>query len=271
MDLKEILKKEERNSDHIYLYKEENGWYAYEQSAFYCYSLLGIVDVGWLLSSPRDAGSMIIRVHISNMDKLFGNPLLKLLTKSNTECVILCRNFCRGFHYWRDEQETNSSYFFIRNEPQLKNNGNDNAWLGVLFNQNCKTKEMNTAQQNETPIIDHIYDPLSQRHDGTITPCAPVLISGQDLLCWAKEQVEFCLCRVEEPGRLIPVNAVYKHTEKQMLVAMPDLEKGEYHPVFRLVNENGKRSTYYFPDTWQVKNLSLVEIYTDRRKIHPIY
>lgn len=269
MVLREILKKEERNSDHIYLYKEERDWYAYEQSAFYCYSLFGIVDVGWLLSSPEDASSMIIRVHISNVDKLFNNPLLKLITQSDTECVIQCRNFCRGFYYWRDEQETKCSYSFMKGGSQPKN-GNDNTWLGVLFNQNCKTKEMSVTQQNETPVIDHIYDPLSQRHDGTITPCAPVLIYGQDLLYWSKD-IEFCLCPVEEPGRLIPVNGVYKHTEKQMLVTMPDLDKGEYHPVFRLVSEGGKSSTYYFPDTWQVKNLSLVEIYTDRRKIHPIY
>ena len=44
MTLEEILQIEAQNVDCIFLYQEEGAWYAYEHSAFYCYSLLGILD-----------------------------------------------------------------------------------------------------------------------------------------------------------------------------------------------------------------------------------
>ncbi len=48
MELEEILQKEKRNEEYIFLYQEDGNWYAYEHSAFYCYSLLGILDIDWL-------------------------------------------------------------------------------------------------------------------------------------------------------------------------------------------------------------------------------
>lgn len=48
MTLEEILQIEAQNVDCIFLYQEEGAWYAYEHSAFYCYSLLGILDIDWL-------------------------------------------------------------------------------------------------------------------------------------------------------------------------------------------------------------------------------
>lgn len=269
MSLKEILKNEEQNQDHIYLYKGDKGWYAYEHSAFYCYSLLGIVDIGWILLSPEETDSMIIRICISDIDKLIDNPQLKLLSREECKCVISCRNFCKGFHYWREEQEMKRRYSQIRKDGVEIEKSND-SWQGILFNQNRKTKEMSVSQQTDIPVIESIYDPLSQRRDGTITPCAPVLIFGYNLLCWPKEQVEFCLCPVEEPGRMIPVTEVHKHTEKQILVTLPDLDKGDYRLVLHLSDGEGEKQVYYFPVTWQVKTMSLMDIYSERRKIHPL-
>ena len=37
MELEEILQKEKRNEEYIFLYQEDGNWYAYEHSAFYCY------------------------------------------------------------------------------------------------------------------------------------------------------------------------------------------------------------------------------------------
>ncbi len=85
--------------------QEKDGWYAYEHSAFYCYSLLGIVDIGWMLTSPDNSGEMIIRVRISDMNHLLNAPLLRLLEEKEGKYIILCRNSCGGFHYWREEQE----------------------------------------------------------------------------------------------------------------------------------------------------------------------
>jgi len=269
MILEEILKNEKQNKDCICLYQEKDGWYAYEHSAFYCYSLLGIVDIGWLLTSPEDNGEMIIRVRISDITNLLNAPLLRLLEEREGKYIILCRNSCGGFHYWREEQERKC--FFIqqrRNESLIKEA--EEAWQGILYNQNSRTKEMSVSQQKHIPVIEGVYDPLSQRRDGTVTPCAPILIFGHNLLCWPKEQVEFCLCPVEEPERMMAAIEVHKHTEQQLLVTLPDIEKGEYQPVLRLIDDEGEEQVHYFPVTWQVKSMSLMEIYGDRRKVHPL-
>ncbi|MCD8182552.1 MAG: hypothetical protein LUE99_05060 [Bacteroides sp.] len=55
MSLEEILQKEEKNADCIFLYQEEGAWYAYEQSAFYCYSLFGVLDIDWLAEPGENA------------------------------------------------------------------------------------------------------------------------------------------------------------------------------------------------------------------------
>ncbi|ADV42142.1 hypothetical protein [Bacteroides helcogenes] len=101
MSLEEILQKEEKNVDCIFLYQEDGAWYAYEHSAFYCYSLLGILEIDWL-SSPADPSEYkTIRVRVSEPDKFLCTPLLRLLHKKKTEYVILCKISCGGFHYWR--------------------------------------------------------------------------------------------------------------------------------------------------------------------------
>lgn len=106
MNFEEILQNEKINDSCIFLYKEEGGaWYAYERSAFYCYSLLGILDIDWVtLSNPVD--QQLIRVRISEPEKFLHTSLLKLLKRRKTEYVILCRISCGGFIYWREEQKT---------------------------------------------------------------------------------------------------------------------------------------------------------------------
>ncbi len=101
MSLEEILQKEEKNADCIFLYQEDGAWYAYEHSAFYCYSLLGILEIDWLSSPDGFSENRIVRVRVSEPDKFLRTPLLRLLHKKKTECVILCKISCGGFHYWR--------------------------------------------------------------------------------------------------------------------------------------------------------------------------
>ncbi|MEG0648113.1 MAG: hypothetical protein RR471_13230 [Bacteroides sp.] len=104
MDLEEMLQNEKQNVGCIFLYQEEGAWYAYERSAFYCYSLLGIVDIDWLPSSVT-VGEEIIRVRVSEPDKFLCTSLLKLLKKRKSEYVILCKISCGGFYYWREVQK----------------------------------------------------------------------------------------------------------------------------------------------------------------------
>ena len=83
MELEEILQKEKRNEEYIFLYHENGDWYAYEHSAFYCYSLLGMFDVNWLTTTSGIVEKRIIRIRVNNLDRL------------------MCKILCGGFHYWR--------------------------------------------------------------------------------------------------------------------------------------------------------------------------
>lgn len=125
---------------------------------------------------------------------------------------------------------------------------------------------MNVSKQTEIPVIEGIYDPLSLRRDGTITPCAPVLISGYNLLCWPKDKSRFFLCPADEPDHMFPVLGVYKHTEEQLLITLPDIKKGYYHLALQLEGEGGlKEMVYHFPVNWQVKAVTVMEIFRERQ------
>ena len=106
MTLEEILQIEAQNVDCIFLYQEEGAWYAYEHSAFYCYSLLGILDIDWLpCPDGVSSGQKTIRVRVSEPDKFLCTPLLRLMRKRKTEYVVLCKISCGGFYYWREQQQ----------------------------------------------------------------------------------------------------------------------------------------------------------------------
>lgn len=77
MTLEEILQIEAQNVDCIFLYQEEGAWYAYEHSAFYCYSLLGILDIDWL---PCPDG--VSSGQENNQGYVFPNRI--------SFCVLLC-------------------------------------------------------------------------------------------------------------------------------------------------------------------------------------
>lgn len=102
MELKEILEKEEKNAGCIFLYREDDAWYAYEHSAFYCYSLMGILDIDWLSSPVEVSKFKVVRIRVSEPDKFLRTPLLHLVHKKKTEYAISCKIACGGFLYWRD-------------------------------------------------------------------------------------------------------------------------------------------------------------------------
>ena len=101
MELEEILQREEKNADCIFLYYEDGAWYAYEHSAFYCYSLLGIVDMDWISLSAEKDECRVVRVRVSEPDRFLQTPLLRVLQKKKNEYVILCKISYGGFYYWR--------------------------------------------------------------------------------------------------------------------------------------------------------------------------
>lgn len=92
MTLEEILQIEAQNVDCIFLYQEEGAWYAYEHSAFYCYSLLGILDIDWLpCPDGVSSGQKTIRVRVSEPDKFLCTPLLRLMRKRKQNMLFCVR------------------------------------------------------------------------------------------------------------------------------------------------------------------------------------
>ena len=102
-------------------------------------------------------------------------------------------------------------------------------------------------------LIEGIYDPLSRRRDGVITPCAPLLIEVGDTLPGEGERVEFFLCP-EDGEEMIPLRNVCMHTTQKVIVMLPYLPPGNYHPVMT-VHRQGEASRMVGHDTqvWTVK------------------
>ena len=101
MTQKDILQLESSDMRQAYLFEENGRWYAYEHSAFYCYSLLGMFDVNWLTTTSGVVEKRIIRIRVNNLDRLLYTSSLQLIRKQGTECVLMCKILCGGFHYWR--------------------------------------------------------------------------------------------------------------------------------------------------------------------------
>lgn len=102
-------------------------------------------------------------------------------------------------------------------------------------------------------LIEGIYDPLSRRSDGVITPCAPLVIVVGNTLPGEGERVEFFLCP-EDGGEPIPVKNVCIHTMQKVIVMLPYLPPGDYRPVMT-VHRRGEASQMVGHDTqvWTVK------------------
>lgn len=102
-------------------------------------------------------------------------------------------------------------------------------------------------------LIEGIYDPLSRRRDGVITPCAPLLVHMEGTLPGEGERVELFLCP-EDGGEPIPVRQVCIHTSRKVIVMLPYLPPGDYRPVMT-VHRQGEASRMVGHDTqvWTVK------------------
>ena len=124
-----------------------------------------------------------------------------------------------------------------------------------------KTQEKNeipTLFGKKIPVINSVYDPLTGMRDGTITSNAPVVITGENLCLSSLGTIYLGLSPVSDKGTLIHVKRVFKYTDTEVLVILPDLEPGDYSPVM-MIHTGGKIDfTYTLPVSWRV----LDEIYT---------
>ena len=93
----------------------------------------------------------------------------------------------------------------------------------------------------DIPEITGIYDPLSGKKDGTITPMAPLVVWGRNLRHYALEDFKLCLVAQRKPVEVIEIKLVYTYSDKKVIAAIPELaNRGEYRPAVRLKDDEGR-------------------------------
>lgn len=109
------------------------------------------------------------------------------------------------------------------------------------------------------PDITGIYDPLSKQHDGTVTPQAPIIVSGNNLNMFDLSCIRLCLAPALDCHYLIDVLHVYKYSCNMVIASLPALSPGEYFPAVRIINKDGNGgeddSVYILPVSLIVKPL----------------
>lgn len=105
----------------------------------------------------------------------------------------------------------------------------------------------------DIPRITGVFDPLSKKKDGTITPQAPVVVSGCNLNLKALGDSRFCLTSAIDYIRVIELSFVYKRSDEQVVILLPYLEPGEYFPAIVIQESSGENSIYILPVSWVVR------------------
>ena len=70
----------------------------------------------------------------------------------------------------------------------------------------------------DIPEITGIYDPLSGKKDGTITPMAPLVVWGRNLRHYALEDFKLCLVAQRKPVEVIEIKLVYTYYKCHQLL-----------------------------------------------------
>lgn len=112
-------------------------------------------------------------------------------------------------------------------------------------------------KQIKIPTITGVYDPLSRRRDGTITPQAPIVVSGSNLNMLELKNIRLCLIPAVNCDCIIEVIHVYKYSDSVVIVALPALEPGEYFPAVKVLKSNRieEGQIYVIPASWIVHEL----------------
>ena len=105
---------------------------------------------------------------------------------------------------------------------------------------------------DSVPVITEVYDLLSGKHDGNITPWAPIIVSGSRLDMYARDTVRLCLVSATDARRVIEVGHIYKYSCNKVILALPELEPGGYVPAFKILQEDGSTLLQVFSVLWNV-------------------
>ena len=110
---------------------------------------------------------------------------------------------------------------------------------------------------DSVPVITEVYDLLSGKHDGTITPWAPIIVSGSRLDMYARDTVRLCLVSATDARRVIEVGHIYKYSCNKVILALPELEPGGYVPEFKILQEDGSTLLQVLSVLWNVPDIGI--------------
>ena len=110
---------------------------------------------------------------------------------------------------------------------------------------------------DSVPAITEVYDLLSGKHDGTITPWAPIIVSGSRLDMYARDTVRLCLVSATDARRVIEVGHIYKYSCNKVILALPELEPGGYVPAFKILQEDGSTLLQVLSVLWNVPDIGI--------------
>ena len=110
---------------------------------------------------------------------------------------------------------------------------------------------------DSVPVITEVYDLLSGKHDGTITPWAPIIVSGSRLDMYARDTVRLCLVSATDARRVIEIGHIYKYSCNKVILALPELEPGGYVPAFKILQEDGSTLLQVFSVLWNVPDIGI--------------
>ena len=108
---------------------------------------------------------------------------------------------------------------------------------------------------DSVPVIIEVYDLLSGKHDGTITPWAPIIVSGSRLDMYARDTVRLCLVSATDARRVIEIGHIYKYSCNKVILALPELEPGGYVPAFKILQEDGSTLLQVLSVLWNVPDI----------------
>ena len=110
---------------------------------------------------------------------------------------------------------------------------------------------------DSVPVITEVYDLLSGKHDGTINPWAPIIVSGSRLDMYARDTVRLCLVSATDARRVIEIGHIYKYSCNKVILALPELEPGGYVPAFKILQEHGSTLLQVLSVLWNVPDIGI--------------
>lgn len=103
------------------------------------------------------------------------------------------------------------------------------------------------------PEITGVYDLLTGQRDGTITPMAPIEVTGCHLYMEASSGLKLCLTPATCYVRIIDIPSIHTCSAGRIVINLPPLEPGEYFPAMLIENAEEESSLYILPVSWVVK------------------